>query len=215
MNCRCCGVPTWMSICAHCRDALPRLGMACRYCACELPMAGVCGGCLQKVSLLDSVTATYRFSDSIRGLIHQYKYDGKSFDAKLLVNLMIDRLPDTPLTNLIFLPIPLHEKKLRERGYNQSALLAKQLSKRSGARYQEGWIVKAESTPSQQGLDRRARLKNLAEAFSLPSPDDIRHQHIMLIDDVMTTGATLETVAKLLKRAGAASVHGWVIAKAL
>ncbi|MCB6183541.1 ComF family protein [Leeia sp. TBRC 13508] len=167
------------------------------------------------MSLLDSVTATYRFSDSIRGLIHQYKYDGKSFDAKLLVNLMIDRLPDIPLANLIFLPIPLHEKKLRERGYNQSALLAKQLSKRSGARYQEGWIVKTESTPSQQGLDRRARLKNLAEAFFLPSPDDIRHQHIMLIDDVMTTGATLETVAKLLKRAGAASVHGWVIAKAL
>jgi len=112
---------------------------------------------------------------------------------------------------LLVIPLPLAPKRLAERGFNQSALLGAQVSKILGLRFEARGMLRVRETPPQTGLNREARLKNVRGAF------DCTHRldgHVAIVDDVMTTGATLSEAAKVLKKAGAARVTAWVIARA-
>lgn len=111
-------------------------------------------------------------------------------------------------------PVPLHERRLRYRGFNQSALLAKKLASRLGVPIAENWIRRDRDRKPQMSLNRTERLLNLADAFAVSLPDEIGGKNILLIDDVATTGATLAECAKALKKAGAKKVWGLVLAHA-
>ena len=112
---------------------------------------------------------------------------------------------------LLVIPLPLAPKRLAERGFNQSALLGAQISKILGLRFEARGMLRVRETPPQTGLNREARLKNVRGAFDCTRRLD---GHVAIVDDVMTTGATLSEAAKVLKKAGAARVSAWVIARA-
>lgn len=112
----------------------------------------------------------------------------------------------------LVIPLPLAAMRLAERGFNQSALLGAQVSKTLGTRFEARGMLRVRETPPQSGLNREARLRNVRGAF------DCKHRldgkHVAIVDDVMTTGATLSEAAKVLKKAGAVRVSAWVIARA-
>lgn len=111
------------------------------------------------------------------------------------------------------LPVPLARKRLRERGYNQAAMLAGWIGKHMEIPVDERQLLRIKETPAQQGLDARARKRNLQGAFALRNPAALRGKHVALVDDVLTTGATANGIARLLVDAGAARVDVYCLAR--
>jgi len=108
-------------------------------------------------------------------------------------------------------PVPLHPSRLRSRGYNQSALLAREVSKLTGLPVKEDLLVRVKDAPPQMGLGRENRWRNVGSAFQCVG--DLRNQAVLLVDDVVTTGSTMSACASALKSAGAASVWGLALAR--
>jgi len=113
----------------------------------------------------------------------------------------------------LLMPVPLHPTRLIKRRYNQATLLARALAKITAARFEPDVLFRTRRTDSQGGFNARARADNVRGAFSVKNADRIKGCHIVLIDDVLTTGATLESCARTLKRAGAAQVDGICLAR--
>lgn len=162
----------------------------------------------------------YKERPLTRKLIHQFKYQPhiKAL-AKTLANLIVEHLiisgnnTDDIWQNSILIPIPLDKNKLKNRGYNQSEELAKELSKIINVPALANNLIKIKSTKPQMELSKEQREKNLAGAFTIKNPAEIRGKKIFLVDDVYTTGSTMEECAKVLKQAGAKSVWGIAIAR--
>jgi ComF family protein len=114
----------------------------------------------------------------------------------------------------VLVPVPLCPARERERGYNQSALLARELSRRSGLRSEAGVLVRRGNAPPQSTLEAAARARNVRGAFAVRRPGPVRGRAVLLVDDVYTTGATLKECAKALLRAGASDVRGITLARA-
>jgi competence protein ComFC len=115
----------------------------------------------------------------------------------------------------LLVPVPLHMKRLRERGFNQALLLVKELSKRTGIPYAERALKKIKDTPFQITLKKRERRKNLRRAFQVKDPEAIKGKAVMLVDDVYTTGTTVNECSRALRRAGAEGVVVLTVARAL
>jgi ComF family protein len=147
--------------------------------------------------------------------IHQFKYNGQSYLAKSLGQLMTawagGWLP--PDVAGLMMPIPLHPKRLRERGFNQSLLLARVMASGLGFDLDFLSLRRIRYTPPQTGLDTKARRKNVRRAFEVKGSGSLKGQTIILVDDVATTGNTINECARVLKRAGAAKVIGLVLAR--
>lgn len=186
---------------------------------CGRPTSGspLCFDCRQPPSPLDGVTATGVFADPLRQAIHALKYENVRDLARPLGARMAAFWPEgwradqTGAPDLI-LPVPLHGSRARERGYNQSALLARFLAPTVGLPVDERMFVRHRATRPQVGLDAAARKQNVAGAFACRG--DVTGRHILLVDDVCTTGATLEACAAALKAASAASVRGYTLSRA-
>ncbi len=203
-------------LCLACQQELPWLEQACERCA--LPLtgqadAGVCPTCLSSPPILDACHALFGYQPPVNRWIHALKFDQDLAVARLLGQLLADRLTRSPLGQApSLLPVPLHPSRLRQRGYNQALELVRPL-------LDNGWTLsrcrcqRKRYTAAQMGLAARHRRRNLSGAFSVNGRLD--RQHILLIDDVMTTGATLNELACTLKKAGAERVEAWVIARAL
>lgn len=115
--------------------------------------------------------------------------------------------------NSVFIPMPLHKNKKRKRGFNQSEIIAKELSLALNIPLKTNILVKTENTQSQTNLTREERAKNIKNAFQTKNPSEIEGKIIFLVDDVFTTGATMEEAAKTLKKAGASHVWGLAVAR--
>ena len=171
--------------------------------------------------MLDSVTAPLPFKvPLVSALIHDWKFKGMKEHTSLLTPFILKALENTPLAlPHIITSVPLHPKRLRERGYNQSELIAQAIVATLNTPYPiviyQELLSRARFTqPQSKQPDRKARLTALVNAFVLKDPSlPLNHQIIWLIDDVTTTGATLEACAQVLKQAGAKEVHGIVIAR--
>lgn len=125
----------------------------------------------------------------------------------LLAQHLQNELPD------IWLPMPLHARRLQERGFNQAVEIARELSAKTGIPMQPGWATRVRDTPPQAGLKREARKKNMRGAFKCHQK--VAGLHVGIVDDVMTTGSSLDELSATLKRAGAREVSCWVVARAL
>lgn len=204
-------------LCSSCRGDLPWIDSACRGCGLPLP-AGAnqlhCGACLETPSLFQQVVAPFYYATPVRQWITGFKHQSQLHSGHLLGQLLLETLQDhyldTPLPEAI-LPIPLHWKRLLWRGYNQSAELGKLLARHLGIPCRTDLLKRVRSTPSQQGSGREQRQRNLQRAFVVPSP--IPFQRIALLDDVVTTGATVQTAARVLLLNGAQEIHLWTIAR--
>ncbi|MEM9775251.1 MAG: phosphoribosyltransferase family protein [Chloroflexota bacterium] len=149
-------------------------------------------------------------------IIHNLKYYDQFALAKPLAQLMSAAVPQfhTPFKSNLIVPIPLHPERERERGYNQAGLLAKELGKLLGLPVSQTALQRVRQTDSQAKLTREERMTNMANAFETDR-EAVRRKHVLLVDDVCTTGATLFAAAARLKAAGAISVNGLCVARAL
>lgn len=176
----------------------------------------LCGECLLGMFPFASARSAVLHSGVIRDRIHQLKFGGQLHWVPPLADLMVKTLLRQQRFHIdIIVPVPLHTRRLRQRGFNQSALIAASLGTRLDIPVQFNVLVRKMWTEPQTRLNRQERLRNVRDAFFVPKPMAAAGLSIMLIDDVFTTGTTLSECTKTLKAAGAAQVHALTISRAL
>lgn len=219
-SCLLCGeaTDTPQPICTPCESELPWLGDQCSVCALPLPMAGLrCGQCATRPPAFERVLAPWAYDFPLDSLITRFKHQGKWPFGRLLGELLADALQhhfDEGLERPdLLVPVPLAARRLRQRGFNQAAMLARWLSKPLQIPCDEHLLRRTQDTPAQQALDAKARRRNLRHVFALAPDASVRRRHLALVDDVLTTGATAQTLARLLLDAGAARVDVYCLAR--
>jgi competence protein ComFC len=183
----------------------------CAYCARPQPAGGLCAACRAIGSPLDAVYPAAVFTGPIQKAIHAFKYEGVADLAGPLADWLVATWRLRGLEADLIVPVPLHRKREAERGYNQSALLARELSRRLSVPIAPAALVRVVYTLPQVGLTRDERRDNTAGAFRCAG--EVTDLRIVLVDDVCTTGATLAACAAQLKAGGAARVTGLTVAR--
>jgi ComF family protein len=203
--------------CGRCWLAIPRIdGPICRSCGIPLKDGGnVCFPC-RKTPLTLMVRAAASYSPPLQPAIHRFKYTGRksmAYPFRALIEYAWNQYPELhPVDALI--PIPLHPRTRHERGFNQATLLSEGLAESMGRPVLGNILIRTRKTAPQFKLRKAERLTNLHGAFGLEQKHaSIKGLHILLIDDVCTTGATLKECAKVLRQSGAASVKALVLAR--
>ena len=211
--CIVCGEPgtDGRDLCAACHAALPWQGPACRRCALPLPQAGHCGQCLQAPPPLDDVHAVFDYAFPLDRLLPRLKFHRDFAAGRVLAQCMADRLGDLPRPDAL-IPISLHRARLRSRGYDQALELARPLAHALQLPLLGNALQRSKVTIAQSRLDADARQRNLSGAFAVARGARLP-AHVVLLDDVMTTGATLHSAARVLLRAGVRRVDAWVCAR--
>lgn len=213
-NCLLCGIAAQQDFCEPCYHDLPQLpAHRCPICLWPVPTAETCGACLRKPPAFTRTIAALRYTFPADALIHALKYQSNLAIAPILANLLITRLKTTPEMPDIIMPMPLHPIRLRERGFNQAMEISRHIAKQMGIALLPDSCSRVKHTPPQTGLPWKERQKNIRKAFSCKM--DLSDKHVALVDDVMTTGASLNELAKALRKRGAAEISNWVIARAL
>jgi ComF family protein len=210
-------------LCTGCRAGLLRLeGPICS--ACGVPLAAgfeICARCAktpprfgQARSLFLYRTSTDAHPDVLGSVIRRHKYGPNQALGAVLAELIEDRLPIDPDYDVI-MPVPLHRRRLFKRGFNQAALLAAVLTRRLDCRLDVSTLVRVIATPSQTAQDLDSRRRNVHNAFAVRYPERVAGQKVLLVDDVLTTGATANECARVLRISGAAKVDVLTIARAV
>jgi ComF family protein len=216
-----------VDVCGHCSARMPDNLPACSRCALPLPSDLshssniICGRCQKKSPAFDYSVSLFRYEQPIIWLIKQLKFRERLPHARLLGDMLADRLTQMFEQNSMgnghlpecILPVPLHKNRITSRGFNQSIELAKSVARKTGLPLELNLIERVRETESQTGLDAGQRRKNLQGAFKMTSSTGYRH--VAIVDDVVTTGSTVNELAKVLKRAGVKRVDVWSIARAL
>lgn len=204
-----------LDLCAACLADLPRNRACCRRCALPLVHAAeLCGECLRREPPFASAWAPFRYVHPLDLLEARFKFHRDLAAGRLLAQLMIDAARDVmPSLPNALLCVPLHDSRLRERGYNQALELAKPLARALGLPLFRDALQRVRHTQAQSGLDAKARRRNLRNAFVV-EPGFGLPAHVALLDDVMTTGSTLRECARVLRKAGVQRVDVWALARA-
>lgn len=198
-------------LCRACGASLPRLPLArCARCALPLTSGAVCGGCIRTPPVYDRVSAVYTYDFPVDALVHAYKYGARLTLAPVLARGMAEVRPER-IDAIV--PMPLSRGRLAERGFNQAQELARALHALTGIHILSRACRKPGETAPQAALPWPRRAHNVRGAFVCDI--DLGGAHVAIVDDVMTTGATVSELARVLKRAGAAEVSVWVAARTL
>ncbi len=200
-------------ICASCRQSLPIVKLPlCQRCGATSNEGNLCHSCVNYPLTIDGIRSAFLFRSTVRQAILQLKYRHLKAVAATLSQLLAEYLGSHPLKGEVIIPVPLHSKRLRERGYNQAYLLAKELSKLVSLPVVEDTLVRVkDAAPQARTGSAIERRRNVQGAFICHR--GLEERQILLVDDVCTTGATLDACATALKAAGAASVWGLTIAR--
>lgn len=175
----------------------------------------LCERCLRKRPYYDELRAPYLYEQKLMDAIHLIKYSGKSFIIKSLGPLL-GEFAKTGINiteDMIIMPVPLHRKKIKQRGFNQSALLAKSISPILGIEPDFFTLTRTRYTESQAGLSIEERRKNVKGAFEVRGNSNVKGKSIILVDDVATTGNTINECARILKKAKCERVLGLTLAR--
>jgi ComF family protein len=198
-------------LCGACAAALPRLAdTCCPTCALPLSSRGTCGACLRHPPQFDRVRAAFAYTFPLDALIQAYKYGGDLTLGALFAAHLVSHV-DADVDALV--PMPLSASRLRERGFNQAQELAREIGRALRLPVLSDACRKVVDTAPQASLPPAERARNVRGAFVCDA--DLTGKRIAVVDDVMTTGATLNELARNLKRAGALSVTGWIVARTL
>jgi len=208
-----------LHICPTCRDRLPLVSSPlCPLCG--IPFSGAggdhrCGTCLTHTPHFDSARAHFLYEGSIRDLIHIFKYNQHTHLRYPLALLALEGISGFLTDNdpHLIVPVPLHRSRLRKRGFNQAVLLGRVISHQLSLPMLTDALVRTRPTEPQIELSAAERRLNVKGAFTVNRPDHVAGKRILLLDDVMTTGSTMDECAKELKKAGAAVVIAATVAR--
>lgn len=223
-RCLACGatVESDGALCAECWPAIRFLSPPCCAC-CGLPFEydqgpdALCAGCTARPPAFRHARAVFAYDDASRGPVLAFKHADRTDAAPAFVRMMIQAAGSLLAEADLIAPVPLHRSRLLSRRYNQAAILANALAARSGMEGVPDLLIRRRRTPSQGGLGAAARRRNVAGAFALRPGyrDRVKDRVVLLVDDVMTTGATMEACARPLLRAGAAAVDALALARVI
>jgi ComF family protein len=172
-----------------------------------------CSSCSGKSTAIDGIRSVFRFEGSIRRAIYELKYHQLRVIASDLSELLAVYLDFSPLPGDVFVPVPLHNRRMRERGYNQSGLIAQGLAKLTKLSVVDDSLIRVKnSLPQAKSSNAEQRRYNVLDAFSCKN-SKLENKRVILLDDVCTSGATLESCAGAVKRSGALTVWGLTVAR--
>ncbi|ADC72774.1 ComF family protein [Thioalkalivibrio sp. K90mix] len=209
-------LPEGGAICPACRKDLVRVEAPCPGCAAPLPATVACPACQRRPPAVDALRAPWAYAWPLDRVLLAYKRSGHARAERILVDLAAQAARErrdvpTPLPTRV-VPVPLHPSRLRERGFNQCEPLARCVAEVLGLPLDTACVRRVRATPSQQTLSGPQRRRNLRDAFAVNA--ELAGERVLLVDDVVTTGATLDALARALRAAGAASVEGLALARA-
>lgn len=215
-TCLLCGDPglPGRDLCEPCARELPYLRRACARCALPLALDGqpICGRCLTNPPSFDATYAPLLYRQPVRHLVQALKFHRHYAHARLLGLLLAESLAHRGTFPELVLPVPLHASRLRQRGFNHSAEIAREVARRLAIPLAVGVVARCRATPPQVGLTAKARTRNVRHAFAVTRP--LRARHVAILDDVMTTGSTVNELAGVLRTAGVERIDIWVCARA-
>ena len=199
-------------LCPDCEPDLPPLQRPYCYICASPRVPQLCDSCRRSAPAFDSVRAPYEYLGSARSIIHDLKYRNVRIAVPYVARLLAAYLERNPYPVDAYCPVPLHPRRERSRGFNQSELIAGELSKITAIPVDKSALCRTRNTPPQVNMETPGdRQRNIADAFECPS--DVQNRRYILIDDVVTTGSTMSACADALKDAGAANVWGLAFAR--
>jgi len=205
-------------ICTSCKTMLPNIVTQCFQCGLPLDKIDtlthtlLCGQCLQTPPAFDACISPYHYALPINQFITQLKFHQKLHYARVLADLLIDKIDKaTEKLPECIIPVPLHPARLRQRGFNQALEIARPIAKKYSLKLDSQCCKRIVSTPPQMEQNKLARQKNIRNAFRVL--DNFNYQDIAIVDDVMTTGHTLNELARLFREHGAKRIQVWAVAR--
>ena len=211
-----------LTLCPTCLKAIrPVHSPYCPRCGLPVPSGDgeghLCGLCLKERWYFEVHRTSGLYEGALKEAIHRFKYGGVFSLVRVFGDLLQPNFQtlSQDYSVDVMVPVPLHIRRLRERGFNQALLLVRELSKRTGIPYKERVLQKIKDTPVQIALKKRERRKNLTGAFQVKDQEAIQGKAVLLVDDVYTTGATVNECSRALLRAGADRVAVLTVARAL
>ena len=208
ITCVACGKEVFAGefLCARCKTAMPYLpAKVCIKCGRKIHVDGVCENCKESLPAFDFARSVCSFAPPAQTLVHSLKFGGKTYLTDYLSEEITALFMREGVRADVVVGIPMSEKERRRRGFNQSFLLAEQVAKKTGKPYAEV-LQKVKETKRQAKLGRKQREKNLKGAFRVVDRVAVKGRRVLIVDDVLTTGATTSEAAERLKRAGAKAV---------
>lgn len=209
------------NICNACLVDLPILPNCCCICArflvSEISAATICGACLKNKPHFERTFALFPYQPPIVQLIFALKFNHQLYYANTFARLLLSQIETLWYQNEtlpdVIVPVPLHINRLRERGFNQALEIAKLISKKLKIPLDHSGVIRIKHTAAQSGLKSRERKQNLANAFAISRKNNFKDLKIAVIDDVITTGSTVDSLSKVLKADGAEDIHVWCCAR--
>ena len=220
-NCVLCGdfVKREISLCLACEESLPRIDHACKQCGISLEknttQNDLCGQCIQISPEVDYTISLFHYENPVSYLIGQMKFQQQLSCAAILGSLLRAEIIKGNTSHTLpdaLLPVPLHSNRLAKRGFNQSLEISRSIAKEKQLPLLLNTVSRVKNTAAQTHLNKQERLKNVKGCFNLTKAPSM--EHIVIVDDVITTGATTNELARLLKSSGVKKVGVWSIARA-
>ena len=215
-SCLVCNQTTQRSIavCDSCEQELPHNRECCLVCA--IPLAGsddlCCANCQSNMPSYDVSHIPLLYREPVSQWVQHFKFNGDLVKAKTLADLFLSSLDQHEAGSIdALIPVPLHPSRIRKRGFNQALWLAKQFSQQTGIPVDNRLVMRHKKTLPQHELKYKLRLTNLKDAFKLSAP--CHYRQVVIVDDVVTTGTTVNEIAHLLKKQGVESVQIWALAR--
>ena len=200
------------SLCRDCAASLPQISNACRVCGQSSPTAAdVCPACLVNPPRWQAMIAPFAYQPPVSDWLRRFKYDGALHYARTLCEASQPLLQAQQPLPEVLLPVPLHDTRLRERGFNQAGVIAELIGATLGIPVDSRVLLRTRATASQSGLSAMQRSENLRGAFACEAGDQYRH--VALVDDIVTTGATADAACRVLHRAGIETIQLWALAR--
>jgi ComF family protein len=207
-----------IDLCLDCEKSLAWLGHACTHCAVPLspPTNTICGACLKKPFPFYKICIPFSYTGAIRHLITGLKFHRRLLYATILGNLLAEQIKldyQKEQFPQLIIPVPLHKKRLRQRGFNQAIEIARPIKKKLKVNIDYKSCFRTRNTLTQSELPANQRRTNVKNAFALHPHTNLSNQHIALLDDVMTTGHTLTELSRILYHAGVKRIDVWCCAR--
>ncbi len=210
-----CDVPGKLDLCAPCRAELPSVPRPCPRCGLplETQTENECGACVAQPPAFTRTLAPFRYEDPVRHLVLALKFNRKLYVARVLGELMAQHYAQQEARPDIIMPVPLHSGRLRARGFNQALELARPVAAHLRIPIDVHTCMRIRGTAAQSDLPADQRVKNIKGAFEMR--EALRARRVAIVDDVMTTGATVDELSRTLIAGGVEDVQVWVCARAI